>query len=149
MQARDGVASELLLQSLGFSVEEGTVLIEEIKQGWPARSPDMNWLDQFVWGFMASELRYISVRTRDGLVRAIKKIWREKITPDFCKKSCDHYFKQGSPTCPWWEWGGTDPATGKKSKNPCKCKGHGTLEQIIKLKGDRVSFARTSDGASD
>ena len=99
-----------LLQSLGFSVEEGTVLIEEIKQGWPARSPDMNWLDQFVWGFMANELRYISVRTRDGLVRAIKKIWREKITPDFCKKSCDHYFKQGSPTCPWWEWGGTDPA---------------------------------------
>jgi hypothetical protein len=138
-----------LLEELGFTKEEGTILVETIKQKWPARSPDMNWLDQFVWGVMAIELRYVSVRSRQGLIRAIKKIWREKITPEFCKKCIDHFFKQGDRACPWWNWGGTDPVTGAKTKNPCTCGGHGTLDDIIKRKGDRVTFAKTSDGASE
>ena len=135
-----------LLKKLGFNVEDGTVLVEELKKRWPAQSPDLNWLDQFVWGYMANELRYVDVRTKEGLIRGIKKIWREKITPEFCKKSIDHFFKQGDLACPWWTWGGTDPVTGKKTKSPCKCGGHVTIEQVIKIKGDRVSFARTADG---
>ena len=85
-----------LLEELGFSIEDGTVLVEAIKKKWLARSLDMNWLDQFVWGVMANELRYHDVRSRNGLIRAIKKIWREKITPNFCSKSIEHFFKRGS-----------------------------------------------------
>ena len=137
------------LDELGFSKEDGTILIETLKDGWPAHSPDMNWLDQFVWGYMATELRYVSVKSKQGLIRAIKKIWKEKITPEFCKKSIDFFFKKGDRSCPWWAWGGNDPITGNKTKNPCTCGGHGTLDQIIKKHGDRVSFARTADGHGD
>ena len=76
-----------LLEELGFSIEDGTILVEAIKKKWPARSPDMNWMDQFVWGVMSNELRYVDVRSRAGLIRAIKKNWRENLTLEFCEKA--------------------------------------------------------------
>ena len=72
-----------------------------------------------------------------------------KITPEFCRNAIKGYFKEGDKNCPWWTWGGKDPVTGEKTKNPCTCGGHGTLDEIIKRSGDRVTFAKTADGAAE
>ena len=34
---------------------------------------------------------------------------------------------------------------GNKTKNPCKCGGHGTLAEVVKRGGDRISMGRKKD----
>eukprot|EP01051_Picozoa_sp_SAG22_P014193 SAG22_NODE_1686_length_3810_cov_13.829695_4_plen_113_part_00 len=110
----------------------------------------MNWLDQYVWGYMVYELRFVSASTEAGLRRVIRKIWDEKITKEFCQNSnrIKNYWKRGKVGCPWWKWNGKDPVTGEKTPCPCRafgCSGHGVIEEVMKRKGDRISFANKAD----
>ena len=138
----------MLLEELGFCIPEGTVLVEEESEKWPARSPDLNWMDEFVWGYMVSEMGFVTISSRKDLRKAIKKIWKEKITTEFCQNAITHYWKMGDPNCAWWQWNGIGP-DGKKTKDPCKCGGHGTLAEVIKRKGDRISLGKKSDVVAD
>ena len=142
-------ASEMqLLDELGFCIDDGTILVRESnvlsERKWPARSPDMNWMDQYAWGFMVTEMRYMAINSKKGLKRAIKKVWKEKITTEFCQNAITNFWKSGGApggenACPWWTWTGKD-ADGEKTEDPCTCGGHGVLDEVIKLKGDRVSY---------
>ena len=108
----------------------------------------MNWLDQYVWGYMVNELRFVSATTETGLRRAIRRIWNEKITKEFCQNAIRNFWKRGKPGCPWWQWHGKDPVTGHKTPCPCRafgCEGHGVIEEVMKRKGDRISFANKAD----
>ena len=109
-------ASEMqLLDELGFCIDDGTILVRESnvlsERKWPARSPDMNWMDQYAWGFMVTEMRYMAINSKKGLKRAIKKVWKEKITTEFCQNAITNFWKSGGApggenACPWWTWTG-------------------------------------------
>jgi hypothetical protein len=47
----------------GFTVANGRLLVEQHTGAWPARSPDLNWLDEFVWGWMVREMHFEDVTT--------------------------------------------------------------------------------------
>ena len=52
------------LEAHGISVENDNLLVEDESGKWPARSPDLNWLDEFVWGFMVNEIRFEEATTK-------------------------------------------------------------------------------------
>eukprot|EP01048_Picozoa_sp_COSAG05_P004341 COSAG05_NODE_229_length_13378_cov_4.728594_5_plen_150_part_00 len=64
------------------------------KSGWPSHSPDLNMMDEFIWGMMVSEMLYVDATTKDGLKRALKAAWR-KITPEICRNCYRHYYELG------------------------------------------------------
>ena len=121
--------------------------MEKESQKWPARSPDLNWMDQFVWGYMVYEMQFHECTTRHGLRKVIKKIWREKITKEFCQRAIEHYWKGGDPNCGWWAWNGKDAEGNKTCHKPCI--GHGTLAEVIKRGGDRISYGRKQDRVNE
>ena len=78
-----------------FAMSELHVLLVEDESGkWPARSPDLNWLDEFVWGLMVNEIRFEEATTKDELKAAILRVWA-KITPQMCRNMITHYWKSG------------------------------------------------------
>eukprot|EP01046_Picozoa_sp_COSAG06_P008110 COSAG06_NODE_407_length_16111_cov_3.252748_2_plen_118_part_00 len=87
------------------SMQTSTVCIEEERQSWPARCPDLNWMDEFVWGIMVNNMRFRDVTTKEGLKRAIKAEWA-KITPQMCQNIIMHYWKAGGTLDKCLEAGG-------------------------------------------
>jgi hypothetical protein len=87
------------------SMQTSTVCIEEERQSWPARCPDLNWMDEFVWGIMVNNMRFRDVTTKEGLKRAIKAEWA-KITPQMCQNMITHYWKAGGTLDKCLEAGG-------------------------------------------
>jgi hypothetical protein len=108
-----------LLGALGFSIEDGTILVEKECGRWPARSPDLNWMDQFVWGIMVSELRFHKINNVKELKAAILEVWDKCITPEVC----------AAMNARWWN---KDPKVG-------------TLAQCIFQKGTRVNTSRLEE----
>eukprot|EP01047_Picozoa_sp_COSAG01_P067417 COSAG01_NODE_9519_length_2421_cov_30.252369_1_plen_154_part_00 len=82
------------LEAHGISIENDNLLVEDESGKWPARSPDLNWLDEFVWGFMVNEIRFEEATTKDELKAAILRVW-DKITPQMCRNMITHYWKSG------------------------------------------------------
>jgi hypothetical protein len=85
----------------------------------------MNWLDEYVSGYMATEMRFVRITSEADLRRVITKIWKTKITKEFCQATI-HSFWKGSKRCPWWR------------NKECVCGGYGVLDQIVRTNGDRV-----------
>eukprot|EP01048_Picozoa_sp_COSAG05_P037363 COSAG05_NODE_17371_length_326_cov_0.907489_1_plen_67_part_01 len=63
------------LNSRGLSIPDGNILVEELSCAWPARSPDLNWMDEFVWGWMVNEIRFEEATNKAELKRAIERVW--------------------------------------------------------------------------
>ena len=68
------------------------LLVEPETKKWPARSPDLNWLDAYVWGWMVNQMRFEDVTTREELKAAILRVWG-RITPALCQTWIRHYWK--------------------------------------------------------
>ena len=68
------------------------------KSGWPSRSPDLNIMDEFIWGIMVSHMRFCDASTKEELKRELQIVWREKITPEVCQRCIRHYFMYMLPT---------------------------------------------------
>ena len=49
---------------------------------WPARSPDLNVLDYFVWGYIKASVEYCRDGTKDQVREAILAAFNNTITPD-------------------------------------------------------------------
>ena len=80
------------LDAHGISIANGNLLVEDLSGAWPPRSPDLNWLDEFVWCFMVNEIRFEKANTKDELRRAIERCWA-KITPEMRRNIIKHYWK--------------------------------------------------------
>ena len=65
------------------------------KSGWPSRSPDLNVMDEFIWGIMVSHMRFCEAATKIGLKRELQRVWREEITAEVCQNCIRHYFMLG------------------------------------------------------
>jgi hypothetical protein len=65
------------------------------KSGWPSRSPDLNLMDEFIWGIMVSAMRFCDATTKAGLKRELQRVWREEITKEVCQRCIRHYFMLG------------------------------------------------------
>ena len=126
-----------LLASYGLTPELKTIIVDPETLKWPAHSPDMNWLDEYVWGYMVSEMWFMRIRNKKELRKAIKKLWKTKITKKFCQDAITSFWK-GRRSCGWWQ----DVTT-------CDCGGHGVLDQIIHVAGDRVKDFRIWDHGPD
>ena len=59
----------------GFTVANGRLLVEQHTGAWPARSPDLSWLDEFVWGWMVREMHFEDVTTKVELRAAVSSVW--------------------------------------------------------------------------
>ena len=118
-----------LLAKYGLSSELKTVIVDATTGKWPAHSPIMNWMDEYVWGYMATEMRFMRITNKAELRRAITRIWKTKITKEFCQAAIRSFCK-GSKRCPWWR------------NEECVYGGHGVLDQIVRANGDRVKDFR-------
>jgi hypothetical protein len=78
------VAEMKMLAKYGLSPELKTVIVDATTGKWPAHSPNMNWMDEYVWGYMATEMRFMRITNKAELRRAITRIWKTKITKEFC-----------------------------------------------------------------
>ena len=60
--------------------ENGASVGSPGKSGWPSRSPDLNIMDEFIWGIMVSHMKFCDATTKAGLKRELERVWREEIT---------------------------------------------------------------------
>ena len=87
------VAEMKLLAKYGLSPELKTIIVDETTCKWPAHSSDMSWLDEYVWGYMVTEMRFMRITNKADLRHAITKIWKTKITKKFCQDAIRSFWK--------------------------------------------------------
>ena len=76
---------------VAFSDEKIFALSETNKGGY---WPDLNLMDEFIWGIMVSHMKFCDATSKEGLKRELKRVWK-LITPEVCERCVRHYFQEG------------------------------------------------------
>ena len=52
---------------------------------WPTKSPDLSPIEN-AWGIVKYALRKLRLKSVDDITPAVKKLWKELITPELCER---------------------------------------------------------------